>query len=147
MKGYIQIVTVLLAVFAVTLLMVALIATGVNFDAVIASSQQEDLDLYQSKLYMHTTVQDRDLINNIASYTATGSQETENRVRNELRDILGGSGSSYSYRAAVKEAGSLNSGENTLQVTNDNEALYYTRILVPSPKTIQYELELGSKVQ
>lgn len=147
MKGNIQIIIPVLTVFAVLALFVISISTQSQFSATITSSQQEELDEYQSKLYMHSVLQDRGLIDEIGRYTSTGNQDTEDKIKTGFRNILGDEASIYSYRAAFKEAGTLNSGENTLEVTNNNKALHYTRILVPSPKPERYELELGSEVR
>lgn len=147
MKGNIQIFVPVLTALAVMSLLIAILSLQGQFNVNIASSQEENLDSYQSKLYMHTVVQNRTLIDKIGNYTGTGNKEAKNRTRDGLTNILGGNTSSYSYRASVKEYNTLESGEYTFEISNNNERLEYSRILVPSPKTRLYELELGSKVQ
>lgn len=147
MKGNIQIFVPVLTALAVLSLLIAIISLQGQFTVNIVSSQQENLDSYQSKLYLHTVVQNRTLINKISVYTAEGGAGSKESIEKGFEKILGSQGSSYSYRAAVKEFNTLNSGEHTIEIANNNEGLQYNRITVPSPKTEVYELELGSKIQ
>lgn len=147
MKGYIQVLTVILGVFAVTALLIVVFATDIQFDTTLVSSQQEELNSYQSKLYMHTVTQNRTLTDKAGQYILTGSPETRNATRKGLEKIIGENGSSQEYRVSIRKTGG-NSGENKLSFSNGKPLnLAYTRVLVPSAKTELYELTLGSKVQ
>lgn len=147
MKGYVQVITVILGVFAVMALLLVLVATDIQFDTTLVSSQQEELNSYQSKLYMHTVTQNRTLTDKAGKYILTGSPETENATRKGLEKIIGENGSRQEYRVSIRKT-TGSPGENNLTFSNGNPLnLAYTRVLVPSAKTELYELTLGSKVQ